>query len=327
MADLATAVVVADEADGIAPVAGRSLAQITWMRLRRDVTGMVSFIVIVIIMLLAAFAPLILNALGLDTSQNLDLLTEAGVLPPPNLGISAEHPLGVQPGTGSDMLALLLLGARLSLFVALTSVIAVTIIGVVFGLVAGYSRGTADSVISRLGDLALAFPVLLMLIALFAPMTQRLESLGVPEGAPARITYMILVFAIFGWPYLTRLVRGQVLSLREREFVEAAESLGAGRRRIVFKEVLPNLVAPILIFISISIPSYVVFEAALAYLGVGVTADTPSWGRLLADSPAYLFTRPLYLFIAGVPLFITVLAFNLFGDSLRDALDPRAGRQ
>jgi ABC-type dipeptide/oligopeptide/nickel transport system permease subunit len=138
---------------------------------------------------------------------------------------------------------------------------------------------------------------------------------------------MILVFAIFGWPYLTRLVRGQVLSLREREFVEAAESLGAGRRRIVFKEVLPNLVAPILIFISISIPSYVVFEAALAYLGVGVTADTPSWGRLLADSPAYLFTRPLYLFIAGVPLFITVLAFNLFGDSLRDALDPRAGRQ
>lgn len=328
MADLATVDTVAVPADdGVSPIVGRSLAQITWMRLRRDVTGMVSLVVIVLILLLAIFAPVILDALGLDTKQNLSLLTEAGVLPPPNLGISAEHPLGVQPGTGADMLALLLLGARLSLFIALTAVVIVTVIGVVLGLVAGYSRGFADSFVGRLSDLTLAFPVLLMLLSLFNVMVQRLEALGVPEGTPSRVTYMLLVFGLFGWPYLTRLVRGQVLSLREREFVEAAESLGASRRRIVFREVLPNLVAPILIFISISIPSYVVFEAALAYLGVGVTAEVPSWGRLLFDSVGYLFTRPLYMFMAGTVLFITVLAFNLFGDSLRDALDPRAGRQ
>jgi peptide/nickel transport system permease protein len=249
-----------------------------------------------------------------------------GSLPAGSLGgISADHPLGVEPLTGRDLLARLLYGARVSLFIAITSVLLIAIIGTVVGIVAGYKHGWVDTIIGRSTDLLLAFPQILMLIALSPVLTQRLEALGLsPENA--RIVYLIIVFAFFGWPYLARLIRGQVLSLREREFVEAAVANGAPTRRILFTEILPNLWAPIIVYVTISLPLIIAAEAALSYLGVGIVEPTPSWGKMLADSVRYFAVVPTYLFIPGTALFIVVYAFNIFGDAVRDALDPRTGR-
>jgi peptide/nickel transport system permease protein len=172
-------------------------------------------------------------------------------------------------------------------------------------------------------DLILAFPFLLIILSLSGVMTDRLEALGVPEGNPSRITYLILVISAFGWPYLARVVRGQVLSLREREFVEASVAMGAGRRRILFTEILPNLWAPILVYLTLLLPSYIGLEAVLSFLGVGVLPPDTTFGAMLARSVSYFKVVPTYLFIPGGMLVILVITFNLLGDALRDALDPR----
>jgi peptide/nickel transport system permease protein len=198
-------------------------------------------------------------------------------------------------------------------------------IGVLVGIIAGYAGGITDNLLGRLMDLILAFPFLMIVLALSAVFTDRLQDLGVPEGLASRSLYMILVMSVFGWPYLARIVRGQVLSLREREFVEAAVSMGAGRRRILFTEILPNLWAPILVYATLTLPSYIGLEAALSFLGVGVTAPDVTFGTMLATSVTYFNVVPTYLFIPGTVLVILVVSFNLFGDSLRDALDPKGG--
>ena len=213
----------------------------------------------------------------------------------------------------------------MSLFISGTAVLIIAIVGTTVGIIAGYKTGWIDTIIGRSTDLLLAFPFLLMLIALSPVLTQRLEAMGL-SAENARIAYLIIVFAFFGWPYLARLIRGQVLSLREREFVEAAVANGAPTRRILFKEILPNLWAPIIVYVTISLPTLIAAEAALAYLGVGVIEPTPSWGKMLADSVRYFAVVPTYLFIPGTALFIVVYAFNVFGDAVRDALDPRTGR-
>jgi len=174
--------------------------------------------------------------------------------------------------------------------------------------------------------LVLAFPFLLIVLALSAVLTQRLTDLGVPDGNPSRITYLILVLSVFGWPYLARIVRGQVISLREREFVEAAVAMGAGKRRILFTEILPNLWAPILVYATLTLPAYIGFEAALSFLGVGVLPPETTFGAMLANSVTYFVVVPTYLFIPGTVLVILVVSFNLLGDALRDALDPKAVR-
>jgi peptide/nickel transport system permease protein len=198
-------------------------------------------------------------------------------------------------------------------------------IGVLVGIVAGYAGGITDNLLGRLMDLILAFPFLLIVLALSGVLTQRLTDLGVPEGNVSRVLYLILVMSVFGWPYLARIVRGQVLSLREREFVEAAVSMGAGRRRILFTEILPNLWAPILVYATLTLPSYIGFEAALSFLGVSVGEPDVTFGKMLANSVTYFNVVPTYLFIPGTVLVILVVSFNLFGDSLRDALDPKGG--
>jgi len=210
--------------------------------------------------------------------------------------------------------------------IAFSSTIITVALGTVFGILAGYLGGRVDSIIGRLMDIILAFPFLLIVLALSGVMTQRLTTLGVPEGNPSRILYLILVFSIFGWPYLARIVRGQVLSVREREFVEAAIAMGAGTRRILFKEILPNLWAPIMIYGTLTLPTYISTEAVLSFLGVGILPPTPSFGAILADSVTYMSIIPSYLLIPGGVLAIVVVTFNLLGDSVRDALDPRAGR-
>ena len=308
-------------------VVGRSLRAIVWGRLKRDRTAIVSLIGLSIILLTALFAPLITRLLGVDPySFNPDQLSSAGSLPLGNWGgISWEHPLGVEPQTGRDILARLLYGARLSLFITLTATILTVVFGTLAGIVAGYRGGWIDTVISRLSDLTLVFPVLVLLIAL-GPVAQQIASNAGLNPNTGRITFIIIVLGLFGWPYLGRLVRGQVLSLREREFVEASESLGASNSRVLFAEILPNLIAPIIVVMSILLPSFIITEATLSFLGVGVLPPTPTWGNMLEDSVKFFTVVPTYMFIPGTALLITVLLFNLLGDSIRDAIDPRAGR-
>ncbi len=309
-------------------ITGRSLRQIVWSRLRRDKTAMVCLVILILLYLVAIFAPVITSLLGVDPySFDGDSISDSGGGPVgPWGGISSEHPLGVEWGTGRDILAQLLYGLRISLLIATTATILTTFIGTTLGIISGYAGGKTDAIIGRTMDLILAFPFLLIILALSGVLTQRLTQLGVPDGNPSRILYLIIVLSFFGWPYLARIVRGQVLSVREREFVEAAVAMGAGRPRILFKEILPNLWAPILVYATLTLPTYVGTEAALSFLGIGVLPPDTSFGGMLGNSVSYFSVVPSYLFIPGTVLVILVVTFNLVGDAVRDALDPRAGR-
>jgi ABC-type dipeptide/oligopeptide/nickel transport system permease subunit len=309
-------------------IMGRSLTQIAWARLRRDKVAMTSLVIVITVVLIAVFAPLITRLFGVDPlSFNSAAIDDAGGLPKGRWGgISLDHPLGVEPSTGRDLFARLLYGSRISLLIALSGTAITLVLGVTMGVIAGYARGWLDTTLGRFMDLILAFPLLLILLAMSSVLTQRLEVTFNLAPNVARVTYIILVLSFFAWPYLARIIRGQVLSLREREFVESAVAMGAGTPRILFKEILPNLWAPILVYITLLLPTFIAAEAALSFLGVGLLPPTPSWGAMLFESVAYFNVMPGYLFIPGTYLFVVVLSFNLLGDAVRDALDPRAGR-
>lgn len=224
---------------------------------------------------------------------------------------------------GRDVFSRIVYGARISLLVAFLSAFVAVSLGTFFGIVAGYFGGWVDAAISRVMDLLLAFPQLLFIIALVSVVPAKLWGF---EGSGLRIAVLVLVIGFFGWPYIGRIVRGQTLSLREREYVEAARSLGAGRLYILFRELLPNLVAPITVYATLMIPTNVLTEAALSFLGVGVKPPTPSWGETLSTAVRTYEDDPLFMIFPGMAIFITVLAFNLFGDGVRDALDPKGSR-
>ena len=289
---------------------------------------MVCLILLVVYYALAIFGPFVFAALGIDPYKfDEAAISDLGGKPVADWGgITAAHPLGVEWGTGRDIMAQLLYGLRISLVIATSATLITVAIGTTVGIIAGYSGGWTDNIIGRLMDLILAFPFLLIILALSGVLTQRLTQLGVPEGNPSRITYLILVLSVFGWPYLARIVRGQVLSLREREFVEAAIAMGSSKRRILFTEILPNLWAPILVYATLTLPAYIGLEAALSFLGVGVLPPETTFGAMLANSVSYFNVVPTYLFIPGTILVILVVSFNIFGDALRDALDPKAIR-
>ncbi len=309
-------------------IEGKSPTRLAWERFRRDRAAVTASFVVIFFVCLALFAPWVCKALGINPlTLDRKALNDFGLPNGPFGAMSRKHLLGVEPGTGRDILARLIYGARISLFVGFISTLLTTVIGVVLGIVAGYRRGKIDAVISRFTDLTLAFPSLLLIIALTRPFTQRLESLGVPEGNPARLTYIILVLSLFGWVYVARIVRGQTLALREREFVEAARASGAGHWHMVFKELLPNIWAPIIVIVSLSLPGYVAVESTLSFLGVGLLPPDASWGVMLGDSVKYYRADPTYLFVPGVALIVLVLAFNVMGDGIRDALDPKSDRQ
>ncbi len=309
-------------------VVGRTLRQIALNRIKRDKVAIVCAISLVVITLLAVLAPLICHLFHVDPyTFNADTISDNGGLPIGKFGgVSWKHPLGVEPLTGRDVMARLLYGSRVSLLIAVLATTIVVTTGVLIGIFSGYSRGWIDSVLSRTMDLTLAFPFLLVVIAMSPVLEQRLVSFGIPAGNPARVLTLVLLLSIFGWPYLARLIRGQVLSMREREFVEAATSIGTGTSRMVLKELLPNLWAPILVYATIAMPGFIGAEAALAYLGISVQPPTPTWGAMLEESVNYFTVDPFYMFVPLTMLLVAVLSFNMLGDALRDALDPKADR-
>lgn len=289
---------------------------------------MVCLVTLIVFYAIGIFGPVVAGIVGLDPyAFDREAISDLGGRPiGDHGGISLAHPFGVEWGTGRDIFAQLLFGLRISLVVVTSAALLTVTIGTVVGIVAGYAGGWVDQVIGRIMDLTLAFPFLLIILALSNVLTERITELGVPSGNPSRILYLIVVISVFGWPYLARIVRGQVISLREREFVEAAIAMGAKRRRILFSEILPNLWAPILVYTTLTLPAYIGLEAALSFLGVGVIPPDTTFGAMLANSVAYFKVVPTYLFIPGTILAILVVSFNLLGDALRDALDPRAVR-
>jgi ABC-type dipeptide/oligopeptide/nickel transport system permease subunit len=301
--------------------AARSPLQLFWRRLRGDRVALAALAFIVALGIVALAAPLVVKAVGAPPpdQQSTSALDQFGT----PTGPSADHLFGVDQ-LGRDVFSRVVYGARVSLEVAFVSTGIAVVLGVVVGLFAGFYRGWVDSLLSRAMDVLLAFPILLLGIGLASACALGDGCFGglIQPG----LTTVIFVIAIASFPYVARIIRGQVLSLREKEFVEAARSLGASNGRIMFREILPNLVAPIIVYTTLIIPTNILFEAALSFLGVGVQPPTASWGQMIADATSIFDTAWWYMVFPGVALLLTVLTFNLVGDGLQDALDPRSGR-
>ena len=303
-------------------VVGRSPGQLFRRRFRRDRFAIAGIVFLVAMVVMAVAAPLFARWADHGANQVFvhTALDEYG-LP---IGPRSDYWFGADTA-GRDLFVRVIYGARTSLSVALLATGISVIIGVSLGLAAGFYGGKVDTVISRAIDVVLSLPILLLALGLVSACGATREGClgGAIKPGLLLVSYVI---GLFSWPYLARIVRGQVLSLREKEFIEAARAQGAGNVRIMFREVLPNVVAPIIVYTTLIIPNNILFEAALSFLGVGVPATTPSWGRMLSEASG-IFTVAWWMMVfPGLFLFLTTLAFNLVGDGLRDALDPRTAR-
>jgi peptide/nickel transport system permease protein len=285
-------------------------------RLRRDRWAVAGVVIIVVVVLSAVVAPLLTAITGQDPyTYHLSTLDDSGVPRGFGGGLSATHWFGVEPSTGRDLFAIVVYGARISLLVSLGATVLAVAVGVLVGVTTGFFGGWYDRVLSRIVDVLFGFPSLVFMISLTAI---------VPTSFPKPVL-IVLVIGFFGWPPIARVVRGQVLSLRERDYVVASTAMGAGPWHVIGRQVLPNVTATIVVFATISIPSMIGVEAALSFLGVGVPPPTPSWGRTIGNAITWVQTDPLYLVFPGAALFLVTFAFNVLGDGLRDALDPRRG--
>ncbi|MDQ1697467.1 MAG: peptide/nickel transport system permease protein [Frankiaceae bacterium] len=296
--------------DGARRIEGRSPWRLAFERLRRDKAAVISLVVIVLIILMAVFAPLFAKITGHGVYEQFR-----------ETGLSIEglptHPNGTfllgTDDQGRDVLVRVAYGARISLIVGVLATALTVSIGVVVGLAAGYFGKIVDTILARLIDVMLSIPFLLFAISL--------ASIFAPS-----LTIVIVVLGIFGWSSVARIVRGQVLSIREREYVEAARAMGAGSMRIMFIDILPNVLAPIIVYTTLLIPVSIVGEATLSYLGVGVQLPTADWGAMISSAATYYKVAWWFLLFPSLALLITTLAFNIFGDGVRDAFDPRADR-
>jgi peptide/nickel transport system permease protein len=313
------------EGVGEGQIQGRSLGRIAWSRFRRDRVAVAGGVIVILLILVAVLSRPLQAVFGLDPNAfHQDLIDPNTSLPNGGWGgMSLDHPLGVEPKFGRDIATRILEGSWVSLVVAFGATVLSNVIGAILGVVAGYYGGRVDAIISRLMDTFLAFPLLLFAIAISATLQGGAFGLN---GLPLHLSVLIFVIGFFNWPYLGRIVRGQTLALREREFVAAARGLGAKGPYILFRELLPNLVGPIIVYSTLLIPTNIIFEASLSFLGVGIQPPQASWGGMLRMAVTYYQVDPEYMIVPGLAIFITVLAFNLLGDGLRDALDPRSGR-
>lgn len=301
-----------DNGDGPTRIQGRSPWQLAWERLRRDKIAMISLAFIVLIVLFAALAPLMASITGHGVNEQFN---ETGLSPD---GLPRAPSGAFWFGTddlGRDIFVRCAYGARISILVGVVATGFTIAVGVVVGLIAGYYGRIADTILSRVIDVVLSFPFLLFAISLVSIV-----------GASLSVT--IFVIAMFSWASVARIVRGQVLSIREREYIEAARSLGASSTRIMFVDVLPNVLAPIIVYATLLIPSVIVTEATLSFLGLGVPAPTATWGNMISEAQAggLYQLAPWFLAFPSLLLLVLTLAFNLLGDSVRDAFDPRGDR-
>jgi peptide/nickel transport system permease protein len=309
----------------LADVILRTPQQIAWARFNRNKTGKISAIVVLFFIFLAYGAPLVTRLFGVSSTETyLEGLDSQGMPLGAGGGISLQHPFGLEPGAGRDVFAMLLYGSRISFSVAIITSVTTIGIGMLLGIAAGYFRGRVDAVIGRFSDLLFAFPSFFMIIALSIPMVERVESLGIVRDNGARLTVLIIFFVFFGWPGFARLVRSQAMSLRERDFIMAAQSQGASNWRIITKEMLPNLWPTAIVFLSLSLPGYLSAEAVFSFLGVGINPPASTFGLVLSDAVKYWRADPAYLIIPCAMLISIVLALNLLGDAVRDALDTKA---
>jgi peptide/nickel transport system permease protein len=299
------------EEPAVKGIQGRTPLQLVFARLKTDRVAIASVVVILLIVVLAIVAPLVAGVTGHGpTDANVDTGTDASGQPlPPG---SAGYLLGTD-NLGRDILVRIAYGARVSLLVGVLATAIATFVGVVVGLFAGYFGGWLDGILARIMDVVLSFPYVLfaiVLVSVFGP----------------SLPLVILVIAFFSFAAIGRIVRGQALSQREKEYVEAAHSLGAGNLRIMFVDILPNLVAPVIVLATLLIPTAIIFEATLSFLGLGVVPPTPSWGNMLSDAEGVGFQAWWFYIFPMIFLLATTLAFNLLGDAVRDALDPRTER-
>ena len=298
-------------------VTARSPLALFWRRFRADRVAMVSAVFILVLIVIAIAAPLVVKILGLQGPYVNDPNALDAFGSPS--GPTGAHPFGVDQ-LGRDVFSRVIYGSRVSLEVGIFGTAIAMVIGTVMGLIAGFYRGWVDTIISRLLDVFLAFPVLILGLGIGAACGVRGCAGGLIQPGLGTVIFII---ALSSFTYIARIARGQVLSLREKEFVEASRSLGASNRRIVFREILPNLVAPLIVYSSLLIPTNILFEAGLSFLGVGIRPPTSSWGQMISDAAPTFNTAWWYMVFPGAALLLTVLAFNLVGDGLLDALNPR----
>lgn len=308
-------------------ITARSPRELFWRRFRADRVAMISAVVILLVVLVAIFAPVVVHILGLPNpeQQNTNLLSAFGG----PTGPSAHDPLGVD-GLGEDTLSRIIYGVRVSMLIGVTGTVLAALVGTVIGLVAGFFGGWLDTLLMRMVDVFLAFPVIVLGLGIADACSIQgcFQIAGHALITPGIVT-VIFIVTISSFTYIARIVRGQVLSLREKEFVEAARSLGAPNRRILFKEILPNVTTPLIVYSSLLIPVNILLEAALAFLGVGVKPPTPDLGQAIASAGNDLLSgNPAWwnMIFPGIALLIIVLAFNLLGDGLLDALNPKGDR-
>jgi len=307
-------------------IEGRSPWELFWIRFRKDKVAMGALVFLALLTLVALLAPVIASQVihhgpnDLFIHPPVKMVNDFG-LP---LGPNEQFWFGADR-SGRDLFVRVLYGARTSLVVGVVATGFAVLVGVILGLIAGYYGGWRDTLISRTTDIILSFPLLLFAIGIVGACSSSREGCFGGLIKPG-LQLVIFVIALFSWPNIARVVRGNTLSLREQEFVDANRSLGASNTTIIFRELLPNLVAPIIVYSTLLIPSNIIFEAALSFLGLGVPQTTPSWGRQLSEAAAVFRVAWWMMLFPGLFLFTTTLGFNLVGDGLRDALDPRTGR-
>ena len=331
----AIAVETRGELGEVEPVEARSYWNQVWRRFRRDRVAIASGVFILLLIAVAAVGgPIASRLLGHGPNDIFFDGVDENLLPvgpltwvqdPLRPGEQTLFVLGADSTLGRDEFLRLLYGARVSLTVALLAVLTTTTIGLLLGAIAGFYRGWVDTMISRVIEVGMAFPALLFIIALAATIGDRLNNvtLGVFDRG---VLTLLFVFTLFGWLQTARVVRAQVMSLREKEFVEAARMVGSSDWKIVRSHVLPHLVAPVIVFSTINVAAFVLGEAGLSFLGLGIKLPTPSWGNLLATAPEFYTAQPWLMVWPGLAVLLTTLAFNLLGDGLRDAFDPRSSQ-
>jgi peptide/nickel transport system permease protein len=314
-------------ADDSQQIVQRTPKQIAWGRFKSNKVGVFAGIASIFFVSAGFFAPLITRAFNVNNHSRYPKMLNQFAMPIGHWGgISLSHPLGLEPGTGRDVFALLLYGSRISFTVAIISTVASIGIGMLIGIATGYFKGKIDSTVGRFADFLLSFPSTFMIIALSLPLVQRVESIGIAHDNAARLVVLVIFLVFFGWTGFYRLIRSQSMSLRERDFVMASQAMGASSWRIITKELLPNLWPTAIVFVSLSLPSYIAAEATFSFLGVGIQAPDTSFGLVLSDAIGYWRDDPSYLLIPCLILIAIVLSLNLLGDAVRDALDPKAGR-